>query len=393
MATGLTPQGLLVPTLQDIKSEIEAAQLAAPSIGPNVDQSETSALGQINGIVANQIRLAWEAIAGVYNGLNPDANGGTVQDSIAAITGTTRRAATHARTVHSVTLATNTYAIGTLIIRPVGTTQRYSNAEEIIAIPPGGVVSGVIFDAEVSGLTSVTTSTVFEIAAPLVGFTVVSVPSAVTNGKNIESDEELRVRREIEVQGGAGSTTVDAIRSAILSADIGVEQVSVYENVTDTIDSRGVAPFSVEAVVQGPTAPTSLDDLALAETIFRAKAGGVRASGTQEELIVDSQGNDHNIGFSRPVAVPVKSSWVLKTVPGIYNESAVKTAIAAFAPLDPGQELQWTEFICVGRAAGVTDVVTMTMAKVPDGLGTQNIQATVREYLTMNVANITIVVV
>ena len=38
------------------------------------------------------------------------------------------------------------------------------------------------------------------------------------------------------------------------------ETVAVYENVTGTTDSRGVPAYSVEAIVLGPTSPTSGDD-------------------------------------------------------------------------------------------------------------------------------------
>jgi len=391
MTTGLTSTGLIVPTLEEILTEIKSQQLASSAIGPNVDQSETSALGQLNGIMANQIRIAWEALDGVYNGLNPDSNGGTVQDNVAAITGTTRLAATASRTVHTATLAAGTYAAGTLVIRPVGTTTRSANLEEIIS--PGGAVAGVIFEALTVGETAYTTATTWEIASPVVGFTVISVASGITNGTNVEADDDLRLRRELEAQGGSGSTTTDAIRAAILSnATLGAVTATVYENVTGVVDANGVEPYSVEAVVFGPTSPTAEDDQALAEVIYAAKAGGIRASGTQDELVVDSQGLEHVIGFSRPVEVAVKSEWTLRVQTGVFNLAAAKEAISLYAPMSPGEELQWTQFICAGRVTGVLDVVSMTMAKTTDTLGTANITPTVREYITMNVSDINLII-
>ena len=53
------------------------------------------------------------------------------------------------------------------------------------------------------------------------------------------------------------------------------ERLDVLENVTGATDANGVQAYSIEAVVQGPTSPTSADDQALAEVIFAAKAGGV----------------------------------------------------------------------------------------------------------------------
>ena len=395
----LTAEGFTARTLLEIKAEIEAAQRAASAIGPNVDQSDASALGQINGIVAERLRENEEALAALYSGLDPDQNNGAVQDSVAAITGTTRRAASKARTVHSVTLAAGTYAAGALVIRPVGTTANAANLEEIVA--PGGVVSGALFEAVAAGATAITTATTYEIAAPVAGFTSVSVPSAVTNGRAVERDDELRARRELEAQGGAGSTTVDAIRSAILAADIGAETVAVYENVTGTTDSRGVPAYSVEAIVLGPTSPTSGDDQALAEVIFATKAGGIRAAGTTSKVVTDSQGFEHTIGFSRPVAVEVVSVWTIRVNAALYDATAFKALVAEHAEsLTNGAPLQWAEFLASvartgspARQSGVTAVVSMTQARSGDAQGTTDLAATIREYFTMDVADITATVV
>ena len=123
--------------------------------------------------------------------------------------------------------------------------------------------------------------------------------------------------------------------------------------------------------------------------------GGVRASGTTSKVVTDSQGREHIVGFSRPVAVPVKSLWLIRVNAAIYNATTVKAAIAAFADnYAPGRELQWSEFICAGRAVGVTNVIAMTMARAwAPTLGTADLPMTIREYVTMDVANITLTVV
>lgn len=393
----LTSTGFTARTLLEIEEEIKAAQRAASAIGPNVDQSAASALGQINGIVAERIRELEEALAALYSGLDPDQNNGAVQDSVAAITGTTRRPASKSRTVHSATLAAGTYAIGSLVIRPEGTTANAANTKEIVA--PGGPEL-VDFEATTAGATAYTTATVYEIASPVAGFSAISVPSAVTNGRAVERDDELRARREVEARGGAGSTTVDAIRSAILAADIGAETVAVYENTTGTTDSRGVPAYSVEAIVLGPTAPTLGDDIALGEVIYAAKGGGIRAAGTTEVVVLDSQDFEHVIGFSRPAAVAVVSVWTVRTNPSIYDATVVKALIAEHAEgLVNGTPLQWAEFLASvsrtgspARQAGITAVVSMTQARSGDPQGTADLTATIREYFTMDVADITVTV-
>jgi hypothetical protein len=217
----------------------------------------------------------------------------------------------------------------------------------------------------------------------------------------VERDDELRTRREIEARGGSGSTTTDAIRSALLASAPGVESVSVYENVTGVTDSRGVAPYSVEAVVFGPTSPTAGDDQAVAELIYATKGGGIRASGTTERVVEDSQGFDRVVGFSRPAAVEVVSVWTLRVNAAAYSEPVVKELIASHADaLLPGAPLQWAEFLAsiartgsAARAVGVLAVVSMTQARSGDPQGVADLAATIREYFTMDVADITIAVV
>lgn len=392
---GLTSTGFTALTLEEIKALIEADQRAAASIGPQVDQSTDSALGQLNGIFAEKLAQAWEGLSAVYSGLDPAVNVGAVQDHVAAMSGTSRIPASAPRTVHTLDLDAGTYAVGTLIIRPTGTTANAANAEEVVA--SGGTEAGVIFEGVAAGVTAYTTATLYEIASPLSGFNTVSSPTAVTNGRAIETDEELRVRRDLQAQGSTGSTSTNAIRAAILrtaETGSGVISATVLENVTASTDARGVAAYSVECVVQGPTSPTTADDQALADTIFAAKAGGVLASGTTSKTVTDTQGNEHTVSFSRPVAVPVESAWTISVNAAIYNATAVKEAIAAFADAwAPGRELQWTEFICAGRAAGVTNVVSMTMARTGDPLSVNDLPMTIREYVTMAVSDIALTVV
>lgn len=69
----------------------------------------------------------------------------------------------------------------------------------------------------------------------------------MTLGSGEESDNVLRTRRVVEL-GRRGSSTVAAMRADILQVD-GVTFCAVYENDTDSTDSAGRPPHSLEAVV------------------------------------------------------------------------------------------------------------------------------------------------
>ena len=121
-------------------------------------------------------------------------------------------------------------------------------------------------------------------------------------GRNVESDEALRLRRLQSLQvTGAGS--VEAIRARILNDVAAVSACIVIENVTDDVDINGLDPHSIKVVVEGGA------DLDIAKMIWNVKAGGIKVMGGGGAIVVtftDSQGNTQTISFFRPT---VKYAW------------------------------------------------------------------------------------
>lgn len=92
MAFGLTAQGLLIKTLEDLKGEIEAS--LRDKLGKGINLLPTELLGQIVGIIAERDRLIEEKILGVYDSSYPDTANGVSLDNVVSITGIKRLAAT-----------------------------------------------------------------------------------------------------------------------------------------------------------------------------------------------------------------------------------------------------------------------------------------------------------
>lgn len=184
---------------------------------------------------------------------------------------------------------------------------------------------GIDLDLLVNGITAVTISVVTQIQgqnqglvdltalatgpaiAPAGTLTVIETPvsglASILNltdagqGRDLETDAELRIRRAKTLQV-AGKATVDAIRSALLSLS-GVTDVIVFENDTMIPDSNGRPAKSFEAVVNGGNLQTIFDK------IWDVKAAGIRTFGSQVGSITDSQGQPHTVQFSRPTQLPV----------------------------------------------------------------------------------------
>lgn len=191
-----------------------------------------------------------------------------------------------------------------------------------------GVLPNVSVDviAETAGEIPAYANTLTVIETPVAGWTAFNNPFDLTPGKNTETDAELRLRRKVTL-ATAGAGTVEAIRSAILAIDE-VEACVVYENIDDVTDIFGRPPHSVEAVVLGG------DDNDLANIIWLTAPAGIKKHGGVTVGIIDSQGFNQTIKFSRPTPVDI---WleldITIDVPNfpIGGDAALKEQIVEYA--------------------------------------------------------------
>lgn len=388
----LTSTGYTTPTLDEIKSRIETE--IRTNIGPAVDLSASSPEGQLVAILARQIRKVYEATAALYAATSPNGAAGVQLDALAALTGTARDPATESRVTATVNVDPGTYPAGTLVAHVVGAPDsRFENAEDVVN--SGGAAADVsaVFVAQDTGPIVAPSGTLTEISGPVAGWNSITNPADATVGSDVESDAELRVRRNREI-AAQGSSTVDAIASDISQGVAGVLSVSVLENDTDTVDANGLDPHSIEAIVYGPASPTTADDDAVAEQIFASKAAGTSTGGSTTRTVTDSQGYAHSISFTRPTPVAGGAEIAVETSDDYVGDTAAGEAIAAAAAeaLSVGDDLDWSDL--VAWAMAVTGVERVTGVDVgPSGgplssFGALSID--IREIATLSTGDITI---
>lgn len=184
---------------------------------------------------------------------------------------------------------------------------------------------------------------------------------AVTNaldaevGREVETDADLKIRRENALQV-AGSGTTDAIRSQLLLIDT-VTAVIVFENTSITPDGDGRPPKSFESVVQGG------DDVEIAETILATKPAGIETHGSITETVQDSQGFDIDIKFSRPTEIDIhlEIDLVVNTEEYPVNgDDLAEAALLAFGnALQIGEDvIVYPQLICaLNDIPGIRDIV------------------------------------
>ena len=146
-------------------------------------------------------------------------------------------------------------------------------------------------------------NTIDTIGTPILGWDSVKNPTAATQGRLRETDEELRKRfrdtKELNARG-----TVEAVYSNLTSI-LGVTDVQVYENSTNGVDVNGIPAKSFSVVIQGG------NSLEIAQVLWNTKPAGITAHGNTSVVIVDSQGLQHTMKFSRPQEVDLYIDLVI----------------------------------------------------------------------------------
>jgi hypothetical protein len=383
MPYGITPTGFNRKTTEIILQEIEDDQRA--NILATLNVSAPSPIGQVNGIFASKLGEVWEGMQEAYDAWNPDNSGDFSLTSLSAVTGTQRNDSTRSVVECSVTLTAGTYAVGALVAVVTGNTSaRFRNRDEIVS---AGVLLYTFFESEDFGPIAAPNNSLV-IGVPVSGWTTIT-SGAVTLGKLIESDPDLRIRREAEL-GGQGSNNVRAVRAA-LSRLTGMQSVQAFENYTDAYDENGLPPHSFECVLFDGLSPAVLDN-DIAQAIWDHKACGIRAFGLTAGTAIDDVGESHIVYFTR---VTIRDVWVEMDLdiyaPGYAGDDVVKEAVAAF-PAQIGQAItiKKLESIAVD-VAGVEDITATRVGFSASPTNTLNLAVGTREIAAYSVSRIVVV--
>lgn len=396
MTFGVTAAGFVRKTLNDILSEIKSDQLA--DMDPDLDVADESLLGQLNAIHARQLSLAWEALEACYLGFDPEAAEGRLLESICKITGTFRPAGVASEVdlqcdVDAATVLVAGEAFAAIDVQP---DVRWT--PKVTFTSPSDGVHTVRFVSERTGPVSAAAGSITVIATPVVGWNSVNNGLDATPGSNVENDEELRLRREVEL-ATTGSTTVRAIASDLLQAfPAGIQNLDVFENDTDETDGDGRPPHTVEALIYDGD-PSTLDDDEVAGIIFEAKAGGVGTYGTETgtvAIVVNGVTSTREVMFSRPAILTTYLTLTLATGQGYVGDAAVKAYVASECNkrFGPGKDVIKSVVQSMPLAlAGVEDVTAITLGFAPAPVGTSNLAVGVREIARFDTTRIAVTVV
>lgn len=301
---GVTDEGFKNKPLSVILEEMEDEFKSV--FGIDLNTSIESPEGQIIDVVSTKVKALWNVAEKAYGAFSPSLSSVTTLDNICKINNVLRDDATYT-TVSVVFTGDDGTVIpaGTIIATSAlltGETEVEFSTESDVAI--SGTTIEVLAIAIESGALQAPVASVVIIKNPIVGIDSVINNEVGNIGREAETDPELRAKREILVASPAVSTT-DAIAAGIRLIDT-VKSVVVLENesaLPATIEGVLMDAHSVKAIVQG--AETVEENTAIATAMYDRKDPGIPTTGTESEVVVDTQGFDHSIYWDTPTLVPI----------------------------------------------------------------------------------------
>lgn len=229
-------------------------------------------------------------------------------------------------------------------------------------------------------------NTITSITTPILGWDSVTNPIAASPGTLRETDEELRIRFR-NTKFDKATNTIDAIYSAISTVD-GIEQVVIYENDTDVVDSFGVPGHSFLPIVLGGL---STD---IANAIWENKPIGILSYGNTTVSINDIQGFPHDVSFSRPDPVVIYISIDLTTNANYpaSGDDLIKQALIDYfsSNIGIGDDVVYSRLYTPINSVPGHEVNSLTIGTSPSPIGTSNIVIAFDEIANLNDLNIII---
>lgn len=240
-----------------------------------------------------------------------------------------------------------------------------------------------------TGIIQAPSLSVDTIITPVSGWTSTYNRLALTSGREVETDVELRERAKL-TRTSSGKATVDSIKAAVLNV-AGVSSITVNEQYVSMGDNINGQPMgSIQLTIQGGTS-----DNEVAQAIWDSKPAGVEvwaipdaslASGTA----TDVAGSTHTMEWNRPTAYPMTilvTYYVFDTdsypATDAEAEDAIAAAVLAFGnSLGSGEDVYASEF--EGSVYGAVGGIYRVYIEIADkAVPTTNCDSAANDFITV----------
>ncbi len=322
---------------------------------------------------ANRISDADDLVEKIYLMRSPSAATGATLSRLALLTGVSRKPAQFSTA--PVTLggtAGTVIPIGSLVGSD-GLDQNGKNTWTAVAaytVGVGGTVTGQV-QAQNSGPVLAQSGHINIVKSVIAGWTSVTSTADASPGTDVETDAALRVRRTASV-ALPSQGLVDSMYSALGQLD-NVTSVAVYENFTESTDTNGLPPHSINALVDGGA------DADIAETMWLRKGQGCTLKGDQTYTIFDAQGNPQIMRWDRPAGINVYIIVNLDSPAGSDVHDAIINNLVAWgngtlkdvngnvvsAGSQIGRNVVWSQLFVPLNMTAVLDIGSLYLGSAP----------------------------
>lgn len=276
MSDNFDSNGLQVATRTELLEALIQAFQTIYGADANLDQSSPD--GQLLNIFAQGGVDIRELLMQIYNSFDPDNCSGRILDERCAINNIFRKGGTF--TTVPIDITTNrTVTLQGLDenyndVNATGYTIQDSAGNQFVLVSTQTLQAGttrVLFRSKDIGSVQTTLNTITIPVTIVLGVVSVNNPVDATEGKNEESDYDLKVRRRQSVSIGS-SGYLNGLLATVLQLD-GVTDAALYENFTGEVDANGTPAHCMWLVVEGGS------DADIADAIYRKKSYGCNMRG------------------------------------------------------------------------------------------------------------------
>lgn len=302
MAFGVTPEGYVLKTQDEINSDAETdlKEVRDPVSGQTLEadfSNPSDIVTQITAIPLDGVGDAFLDNQAAYNAFDPGKATGDAQSNLALIHGITRHAASASTVLLDFTGTALASVNQGFQVTDVNREINWTTTQDFV-FDGGGLATGVTASCDDLGEISASANSLNRFVSNPSGIVeTVANPAPATIGRDKETDEALRQRMDVANSKPAfGFPT--AINANVLNVP-GVIFSREYTNNTLLIDANGVTPKSLAVVVEGG------DDIEIARAILQSLTAGQLTQGNTSINFTDNLGNVLNVDFFRPAQLQI----------------------------------------------------------------------------------------
>lgn len=294
----ISSTGIQPATFEEIRDELR--DQIRENVGQDLDLSSDQAMGQIVDIFADKLTEISEVVVSLASFWDPKNAEGVFLENLCELSGISRKSASYSEvSVTCVFSSAATLPANTTLASTTDPSQKWLLESAFVAPAAGSYV--VTFRSELAGVVVANPGAITQIVTPVAGLVSVSNLTPGGGGLNIETDEELRLRRTQSLSR-AGATTIDAIRADVLAVE-GVQSIFVVENVL-SVPWEGIPAKSFEVFVWDGIGQIADNDQ-IAQAIWETKPAGILAWGSSSGVAKDVLGQSRTVLFTRLTQVPI----------------------------------------------------------------------------------------